>query len=73
MADSQKTRAQNVESITANEAAKADLDTKVEQTKQKKTSQETELSNIKGYITQLHANCDFLIENYDLRPSENSV
>ena len=73
MADSQKTRAQNVESITADEAAKADLDTKIESTKQKKASQETELSNIKGYITQLHANCDFLIENYNLRPSENSV
>merc|ERR1719484_153192 len=67
MAESQKTRAQNVESITADEAAKADLDTKIESTKQKKASQETELSNIKGYITQLHANCDFLIENYDLR------
>merc|ERR1719218_29554 len=67
MAESQKTRAQNVESITADEAAKADLDTKIEQTKQKKASQETELSNIKQYITQLHANCDFLIENYDLR------
>merc|ERR1719156_529054 len=67
MADSQKTRAQNVESITADEAAKADLDTKIVSTKQKKASQETELSNIKGYITQLHANCDFLIENYDLR------
>merc|ERR1719235_2788390 len=67
MADSQKTRAQNVESITADEAAKADLDTKIESTKQKLASQETELSNIKGYITQLHANSDFLIENYDLR------
>merc|ERR1719271_547255 len=73
MADSQKTRAQNVESITANEAAKADLDTKVEQTKQKKASQETELSNIKGYITQLHANCDFLIENYDLRKAARAT
>merc|ERR1719398_170468 len=67
MADSQKTRAQNVESITADEAAKADLDTKIESTKQKKASQETELSNIKGYIAKFHANCDFLIENYDLR------
>merc|ERR1719235_643124 len=73
MADSQKTRAQNVESITAKEAAKADLDTKVEQTKQKKTSQETELSNIKGYIAQLHANCDFLIENYDLRKAARAT
>merc|ERR550514_864281 len=34
---------------------------------EEKAAQETELSNIKGYITQLHANCDFLIENYDLR------
>merc|ERR1719387_2282551 len=73
MAESQKTRAQNVESITADEAAKADLDTKVESTKQKKTSQETELSNIKGYITQLHANCDFLIENYDLRKAARAT
>merc|ERR1719271_456719 len=58
MEESQATRAQNVESITSDEAAKADLDTKVESTKQQKTSQETELSNIKQYITQLHANCD---------------
>merc|ERR1719235_1015753 len=67
MSESQKSREEKVESITADEAAKADLDTKIESTKQKKASQETELSNIKGYITQLHANCDFLIENYDLR------
>merc|ERR1719395_12837 len=75
MAESQKTRAQNVESITSSEAAKADLDEKTESTKQQKTSQETELSNIKQYITQLHANCDFLIENYDLRKTarENEV
>jgi hypothetical protein len=67
MSDSQATRAQNVESITSSEAAKADLDEKTESTKQQKTSQEAELSGIKQYIAQLHANCDFLIENYDLR------
>merc|ERR1719198_2905420 len=67
MAESQATRAQNVESITAKEAAKSDLDMKIESTKESKTSQEAELSNTKGYITQLHANCDFLTENYDLR------
>jgi len=67
MSDSQASRAQNVESITSKEAAKADLDTNVESTKEKKTSQEAELANIKGYITQLHANCDFLVDNYDLR------
>merc|ERR1719456_828498 len=62
MSESQKSREQNVESIASKEAAKADLDTKIESTKQKKASQETELSNIKAYITQLHANCDFLID-----------
>merc|ERR1719262_761490 len=67
MEESQATRAQNVESFTSDEAAKADLDTKIESTKQQKTSQEAELANINGYITQLHANCDFLVENYDLR------
>merc|ERR1719271_1275329 len=75
MSESQKTREQNVESIASKEAAKADLDTKVEATKEQKTSQEADLSNIKGYIAQLHANCDFLIENYDLRKAarENEV
>merc|ERR1719265_2758481 len=75
MSESQKTRAQNVESITSDEAAKADLDSKIESTKQEKTAQEAELSNIKQYITQLHATCDFLIENYDLRKAarENEI
>merc|ERR1719389_197340 len=67
MSDSQASRAQNVESITDNEGAKADMDVKVEQTKQQKASQETELGNVKQYILQLHASCDFLVENFDLR------
>merc|ERR1719146_572659 len=67
MSESQTTREQSVESITSKEAAKADLDTKVEATKESKTGQEAELSNIKNTIAQLHANCDFLLENYDLR------
>merc|ERR1719359_688972 len=67
MSDSQATRAQNVASITEKEAAKADMDTAVEQTKAKLDSQQASLAEIKQYIIQLHANCDFLIENYDLR------
>jgi hypothetical protein len=67
MSDSQASRAQNVESITDKEGAKADMDVRVEQTKQQKASQETELGNVKQYIVQLHASCDFLVENFDLR------
>merc|ERR1719218_148372 len=47
MSESQASRATNVESITSKEAAKADLDSNVVSTKEKKTSQEAELSNIK--------------------------
>merc|ERR1719473_2213665 len=67
MADSQATRSQNVASITDKEAAKADMDTAVEDTKAKLDSQQASLADIKQYMMQLHANCDFIIENYDLR------
>jgi hypothetical protein len=69
MSDSQETRAKNVESITTKEAAKADLDTKIEETKEKKVNQETTLENIKQLLLDLHSKCDFIIENYDLRKS----
>merc|ERR1719271_960614 len=69
MSDSQETRAQNVKGITDKEAAKADMDTAIEQTKAKLDSQQASLAEIKQYILQLHANCDFLIENYDMRKS----
>merc|ERR550537_913066 len=67
MSESQASRETMVESITSKEMAKADLDTKIEATKEKKTSEQASLADIKQYILQLHANCDFLIENYDMR------
>jgi len=67
MAESQKSREEKVGSITTKEAAKAELDTKLETTKEEKALQETELANIKTAIHELHANCDFLLENYDVR------
>merc|ERR1719224_259476 len=62
MSESQKSRATMVESITSKEVAKADLDTKIEATKEKKTSEEAQLTSIKQTLAQLHADCDFLIE-----------
>merc|ERR1719265_759913 len=75
MSDSTASRSKMAESITSKEVAKADLDTKIESTKEKKASQETELGNIKQYLATLHADCDFLIDNYDLRKTarENEV
>merc|ERR1719269_386678 len=67
MSDSQTSRAQKAESITEKEAAKADLDLKVENASEQKTALEQELLNIKDYLSKLHAQCDFLVENYDVR------
>jgi hypothetical protein len=67
MSDSQTSRAQKAQSITEKEAAKADLDLKVENASEQKTALEAELMNIKDYLSKLHAQCDFLVENYDVR------
>merc|ERR1719247_525227 len=67
MSDSQTSRAQKAESITEKEASKADLDLKTETTIEKKTALEQDLLNIKDYLSKLHAQCDFLVENYDMR------
>merc|ERR1719311_1117648 len=75
MSDSQASREKMVQSITAKEAAKAELDTSIVATKDKKASQETDLANVKQYLLELHAQCDFIIENYDMRKAarENEV
>merc|ERR1719191_904043 len=67
MTESTASRSSMSEGITSKEVAKADLDTKIEATKEKKTSEETQLGSLKQTMAQLHAQCDFLIENYDLR------
>merc|ERR1719181_2473608 len=72
MADSQASRADKAESITSKSAAKADLDVKTEDTKEKKASQEAELMNTEQYIATLHGECDFIVGNYDLRKAARS-
>merc|ERR1719456_859820 len=72
MSESQASRAKKAESITSKEAAKADLDVRTENTKEAKASQEAELMNTEQYISQLHGECDFLIQNYDMRKAARS-
>jgi len=72
MSSSQARRGEAVASITNKEAAKADLDVKIESTKEQQTSQEAELMNVNGYIANLHSSCDFLIANYDMRKAARS-
>merc|ERR1719337_245010 len=71
MTESTASRASMSEGITSKEVAKADLDTKIEATKKK--SEETQLGSLKQTMAQLHADCDFLIENYDLRKTARAA
>merc|ERR1719261_675384 len=73
MTESTESRASMSEGITSKEVAKADLDTKIEATKEKKTSEETQLGSLKQTMAQLHAECDFLVENYDLRKTARAA
>merc|ERR1719181_1777580 len=41
--------------------------------KEKKTSEETQLGSLKQTMAELHADCDFLIENYDLRKTARAA
>ena len=36
-------------------------------------SEETQLGSLKQTMAQLHADCDFLIENYDLRKTARAA
>merc|ERR1719160_88890 len=67
MADSQATRATDVKSITDKEAAKAELESKLTTSKENRQATAGDLSNVQTMIQDLHASCDFILQNYDLR------
>merc|ERR1719420_464071 len=54
-------------SIEQKTAAKADLEDTIVKTMDKKAAEEAELMATKQYISELHADCDFLLKNYDER------
>merc|ERR1719379_646027 len=67
MAESQATRQQDQKSISDKEASKAELEGKLVATKDELTASNDELSIVKQTINDLHASCDFLLQNYGLR------
>lgn len=67
MTESQETRAQDTKSITDKSAAKADLEAKLVEAKDEGAKADDELAIVGKTIADLHASCDFLIQNYDLR------
>jgi len=67
MAESEETRAANSKGITTKNAAKATLEGKLEAEKGVLADTTEDISLIATTLSDLHAQCDFLLQNYDLR------
>merc|ERR1719313_91770 len=65
--DAAAKRAADSKSIAEKEAAKAELESQVIAHEDKKAAETDELMATKQYIAELHADCDWLIENYGTR------
>merc|ERR1719159_512780 len=67
MAESEETRAANSKGITTKASAKATLEGKLEAEKGVLADTKEDLDLIATTLSDLHAQCDFLLQNYDLR------
>merc|ERR1719359_2604087 len=67
MQESADKRATDSKTITEKEAQKADLEEDLETAKTTNKATKKELLALGEYIASLHGQCDFLIENFDLR------
>jgi len=60
-------RAGDSKSVEEKTAQLADMESEIVKTQQSKKSEEEELFALKQYIADLHADCDWLIQNYGTR------
>merc|ERR1719408_337547 len=69
MQDSAEKRAADSKAIAAKEAAKAEAEDGKVADEESKMAEFKELTATKQYEQQLHSECDWLIQNFDLRKS----
>ena len=67
MADAAKKRADDSETMTNKETAKADTEEELEGLKHKHSAKSEELVNTKRVLADTHGQCDWLLENFDSR------
>jgi len=67
LADAQESKAANTKAIIDKTKSKADLETKNEDEKTSRIVTSDKLSNVKGYIADLHQSCDFVMANFEVR------
>merc|ERR1719387_2094170 len=67
--DAAEKRAADTEALSEKQAALADTEVALEGHKDAKASGEKELMAVEGYISTLHAECDWLLKYFDVRKS----
>merc|ERR1719335_1913091 len=67
MADSQATRAGDTTALTGKESTKAEVESELMTTKEVRSATSTDLKQVTTVIADLHAACDFIMQNFDLR------
>lgn len=67
MTESQASRAGYVKSLTSANSAKAEMETKLVTAKEDKAVSFEELNNAHTFLGDLHASCDFVVANFDMR------
>merc|ERR1719262_1787675 len=67
MADSQATRAGDTKALTGKKTTKAETENELMTTKEIRSATATDLKQVQTVIQDLHAACDFIMENFDLR------
>merc|ERR1719364_349560 len=67
MADSQVTRAADSKALTGKTTTKAETEATLMTTKEIRSATATDLKQIGTVIADLHAACDFIMQNFDLR------
>jgi hypothetical protein len=67
MADSQATRAGDSKALTGKASSKAEVEAQLMATKETRGATATDLKQIATVISDLHAACDFIMQNFDLR------
>merc|ERR1719235_1368428 len=72
MSESQDTRAANSKAIVTKTASKAETESKLMAAKDALTAVSTDLDLIASTLGDLHMQCDFLLQNYDLRKEARS-
>merc|ERR1719465_36156 len=67
MDDAAEKRAEDVKAITEKEGVKADTETTIASLEEEHKTQSEELASVKEVEHNLHGECDWLIENFDVR------